>query len=83
MIVSLPVWYDEASLAKYKNNPLISLTWPIRPRGVIRYASLMQRGEAPILVSKKPGETILTLAKSRHSLARLFPRWLTAALVVL
>lgn len=83
MIVSLPVWYDEASLAKYRNSPLISLTWPIRPKGVIRYASLMQRGEAPILVSKNPGDTIFTRANSRHSRAKLFPKWLTAAFVVL
>jgi hypothetical protein len=38
----------------------------------------MTPSEAPIPVSKNPGETVLTRAKSFHSTARDLERWMTA-----
>lgn len=80
---SLPVIYVEASLARYKYNPLISLTWPCLPNGAMRYASFTTSGPAPIFVSKKPGDTIFTRAKSLHSRASDFPKCVMNALLPL
>nr|POE98316.1 hypothetical protein CFP56_64909 [Quercus suber] len=67
MTQSLPVMYEDASLARYRNKPFSSLGCPCLPSGVMRYASLTTPGEAPIFVSKN-----LKLKTLRVSLSRAY-----------
>jgi hypothetical protein len=58
--------------------PLSSRGSPVRPSTAISNAVLRTPGPAPMSVSKKPGDTVFTRAKSFHSTARDLERWMTA-----
>src|SRR5690242_9451346 len=80
-----PVVYVLASLTRYTYAPLSSLACPFLFSGIMSCHSFCvfssTKSERP--VSMYPGDTALTRAKSRHSLARLLAMWMHPALATL